>query len=43
MANLKDNNSDLGNQTIEGTSPPDALDAIIVMPNNDSQPTPNPL
>ena len=41
MANLKDNNSDLGNQTIEGTSPPDALDAIIVMPNNDSQPVPD--
>ena len=41
MANFKDNNSDLGNQTIEGTSPPDALDAIIVMPNNDSQPVPD--
>lgn len=32
MAINKDNNADLGNQTIEGTSPPIALDAEVVVP-----------
>lgn len=32
MAINKDNNADLGNQTIEGTSPPIVLDAEVVVP-----------
>ncbi len=38
MANNKDNNADLGNQTIEGTEPPIIFDAEIVMPDGSSQP-----
>ncbi|MDE6200560.1 MAG: hypothetical protein K2M47_01590 [Clostridiales bacterium] len=33
MANYKDNNADIGNQTIEGTVSPYELDAEIVMPD----------
>ena len=40
MANQKDNNADLGNQTIEGTQPPIALDVEIVMPDGTTQPLP---
>lgn len=42
MANYKDNNADLGNQTIGGTEPPYALDAEIIMPDGSSQPIPAP-
>mgnify|MGYP001079068474 CR=1 FL=1 len=38
MANYKDNNADLGNQTIEGTQPPIVLDAVIVMPDGSTEP-----
>lgn len=34
MANYKDNNSDLGNQTIEGTEPPIEVEAVLVMPES---------
>lgn len=40
MANFKDNNADLGSQTIEGTEPPIALDAEIVMPDGSTRPIP---
>ncbi len=40
MANFKDHNADLGNQTIEGTEPPIALDAEIVMPDGSTRPIP---
>lgn len=40
MANNKDNNADLGNQTIEGTQPPIILDAVVVTPEaNDDVPS----
>lgn len=40
MANLRDNNADLGNQTIEDTLPPIALEAEIVLPDGSTQPIP---
>ncbi len=40
MANYKDINADLGTQTIEGTSPPSAVEAEIVMPDGSSRPMP---
>ncbi|MDE5592920.1 MAG: hypothetical protein K2I75_03200, partial [Clostridiales bacterium] len=38
MANYKDNNADLGNQTIEGTASPYELNAEIVMPDGSTEP-----
>ena len=35
--NYKDNNADLGNQTIEGTQPPYEVDAEIVSPDAASE------
>lgn len=40
MANNKDINADLGTQTIEGTRPPTAVEAEIVMPDGSSRPVP---
>ncbi|MDE7406639.1 MAG: hypothetical protein K2M89_07200, partial [Clostridiales bacterium] len=40
MANYKDNNADLGNQTIEGTVSPYELDAEIVMPDGSTESIP---
>ncbi|MDE7373539.1 MAG: hypothetical protein K2N18_05700, partial [Clostridia bacterium] len=40
MANVRDNNADLGNQTIEGTLPPISLEAEIVLPDGSTQPIP---
>lgn len=36
MSNYKDNNADLGNQTIEGTEPPPDQDMIFIMPSGPS-------